>query len=222
MPNNDIFSNKDQLLTIWKSERELTNFSAKLMWENVRTMTTIIAVLVTADIALMNFIFTSNSTYWPLLPFLPSIIIIFSIYSWKDLKNRWRRVLESVAHLIKLESLLGLYGMLPDSEIFHEDKFLFTRWRRNAVKYATSDDFIKGEFGGSEEAGKTQPNMYSFMKRIYLLCILVAIALIVVHFILINQMIIGHDTQTKVSGSNNSDISTNSSKLDPYSLKNTI
>jgi hypothetical protein len=186
---NSIFDDRENLIKIWIEERRSRDFSANLMWENVKNLTILIAALITADIALMDFISPTNEQLL-LLPFLPAIIVLLSRYARKDLENRWRRVLESISHLIKLEDLLGLYTQMPSTTLFKNDKFIFERWRRNALPYASSQAFIEGEVKGTKISNssisnssedKKSENLFTFMRTIYRVTMITGFVLGAIH-----------------------------------------
>jgi hypothetical protein len=187
---NSIFDDRENLIKIWIEERRSRDFSANLMWENVRNLTILIAALITADVALMDFISPTNEQQLLLLPFLPAIIVLLSRYARKDLENRWRCVLESISHLIKLEDLLGLHTQMPSTTLFKDDKFIFERWRRNALSYASSQAFIEGEVKGAKistsnssnsSEDKKSENLFTFIQTIYRVTMITAFVLGAIH-----------------------------------------
>jgi hypothetical protein len=190
---DSIFNDRENLIRIWIEERRSRDASANLMWENVRNLTILIAGLITADIALMDFI-ESNDRYLLLLPFLPVIIVVLSWYAQKDLEDRWRRVLEAISHLIKLEDLLGLHAQIPDATFFKDDKYLFERWRKSALRYSSSKAFVEGELKGTKEYGgniskqskeKKSGNLFTFMPKIYIVTMIVGSVLGGIHIYLL-------------------------------------
>jgi len=209
-----IFGDRENLIKIWLDERRSRDFSAKLMWENIKNMSFLIGALITADIALMNFLVSIQThevflVKWLLLfPFLPVMIIIMSHFAENDLKKRWRRVLEAITHLIKMEDLLGLYKKPPiQFEIFKNDEYLFERWKENASKYSSSKEFINGELSprgvkrhsrqsrsqretkNKDYEAEEDGNIYTFMKNIYVTTTIIGSSLVIVHVYLIVALV---------------------------------
>lgn len=149
MSGDDIFENRENLIEIWKEERRSRDFSAQLMWENVKYFTAIITALITAHMALFAFFRNAGIYQWmfyvPLIIF-PGSILLLSYYGERDLKRRWIRVLEAIVNLIKIEGILGLYIDISNKlKNLKEDKFLFKRYKETADKFSSSDEFIKSE-----------------------------------------------------------------------------
>ena len=165
MTDNGIFDDKDKLIEIWKDERRSRDVSAQLMWENVKFFTTIIGALITAHMTLLGFVKSSGIPQWifygSLITF-PGSILLLSIFAEKDLKRRWKRVMDAIVNLSKLEGLIGLYADIGDKlKSFKSDRFIFKRYKESADKFESSDEFIK--FFSSTK----QDNMYSSMRWIY-------------------------------------------------------
>ena len=92
----------------------------------------------------------------------PILAITLSLIGESNLKRRWERTLESIAHLNKLEDLLGLRGDLPKNRtVFLKDKpeRYFREIKEEGVAIDTEDDFI--------EQKRLKNNMYRPMRRVY-------------------------------------------------------
>lgn len=157
------------MLKIWIDERRSRDISAGLMWENLKFFSLLISGLITANTFFLGFIFTNSSSRDPsinlgysLITFvLPSLIIYLSLCGFLDLRRRWERTLEAIAHLTKLEDLLGLRASIPlDNDVFSEDTHLFERYFIETEGFVSEDGFI-------ENKRTRRPNMYTEMRRVY-------------------------------------------------------
>ena len=141
--------------------------------------------LIAADTFLLKFSIDMKNWFF-LIPILPVVILALSIAGKRDLNRRFHRVLEAIAHLSKLENLLGLDEDISQRlNIFQKDQFLFQRWIQNRIKYASEEEFINGEI--------KHDNMYTRMRWIYVITFIVGIALIVVPilFLLLPRSVFG-------------------------------
>jgi hypothetical protein len=175
-----IFDDRDSLVKIWIEERRVRDFHAGLMWENVKYFSTLLSILITADILILRMLLevNANSNLVLILSLiLPAFIIVTSILGEQELKRRWKRVLEAITHCAKIESLLGLDEDISSKlKVFQNDTYLFQRWAKSRKKYPSSQCFIEGEVKGY--------NMFTHMRKIYFITIIVGIFLIAIHFLL--------------------------------------
>jgi len=177
--SNPIFEDRDSLIKIWSVERRSRDFMASLMWENVKTFSTLISALITADIFFLRFLLEDMGSSFQqhlvsvkfLSLILPTLIMAMSILGERELRREYVRLLESIVHLAKIENLLGLEQKLPDIDgrVFPGDKYLFQRWVTDRMKFKTSEDFIKSRLKGY--------NMYTCMRIIYIITFLVGLFL---------------------------------------------
>jgi hypothetical protein len=90
-----------------------------------------------------------------------------------DLKRRWERTLESIAYLTKLEDLLGLRESLPNGRhVLTKDTKLFQR-------YFDETEGIASERKFKEEKMKGR-NMYTAMRKVYAIFLVVGVVLLFV------------------------------------------
>ena len=173
-PMTSVFDNNDHLLKIWVEERRRADFHASLMWENVKYFSTLLSILVTADVFIVKLWFEPKAD--PGIVFissliLPVFIVATSILGEKELGRRWKRVLECLAISAKLEGLLGLCSDISDRLTeFKEDRFLYPRWIESRRKYQSSASFIKGEMKGY--------NMFTHMRKVYFITTVIGLFLI--------------------------------------------
>jgi len=174
---------KDLLIKILLDERRSRDFQAALMWENVKFFSTLISALITADILLLRlFLDLKMRSSIPLLLLylmLPGFIMSMSYMGERDLKRRWKRILEAIANCSKIESLLGVDTEISGKlRVFQKDRYLFPeRWFKSRSKYSTTEDFIEGEL--------KPENMYTQMRKIYFITSLVGLLLVVLHVVLL-------------------------------------
>ena len=174
-----IFHDKETLIKIWLDERRSRDFQATLMWENIKYYTTLISVLITADIFILKILLGVKMLALSILSLiLPTFIIFISRLAEANLERRWRRFLECVVHLAKLESLLGLHEEIPKElkKVFEDDTYLFQSWVESHKKYSNSNEFIEGELIGD--------NMFTHLRMIYWMTCMLGVILIIFHIII--------------------------------------
>jgi len=174
---HSVFQNKELLLRLLFEESRSRDHQANMMWENLKYFTTLTSALVTASLVLLKLLFDLKSgSNSPLPPWLlssslviPLFSLITSVLGYFDLKRRWSRIMDSIVHLAKLESLLGLHEKMP-ARVWQDDSYLFHRCRDRIIAYDSRTDFIRGETEGS--------NMFTHMRRMHVILAFVAIVLI--------------------------------------------
>jgi hypothetical protein len=79
---------------------------------------------------------------------------------------------------------------MPSTTLFKNDKFVFERWRRNALWYVSSQAFVEGELKGIKESKGNVPNdsedkrggnLFTFMRRIYSITMIIGFILVALH-----------------------------------------
>jgi hypothetical protein len=93
------------------------------------------------------------------------------------LKRRWERLLESIAHLRKLENILGLDRDISDKlTVLRDDHYLFQRYVETTMtqhQIKSEADFITKHMKGY--------NMFGHMGKIYLTTLIVGFFLAIIH-----------------------------------------
>jgi len=184
--SEDIFDKPDRLIHIWENERNTRNLAVKLMWENMKYSGGLVGSLLTAYTALLGYFYTTadaNTTPLNLMILfpIPAAIIFLTFYARDDLKQRKRRFLLVVTHLLKLEELLGLHRDISDKLIhFKEDKYLFVEYQKNLSKCNTTEAFIDLEMRENKGAFSWMQNIYSLMRVLAGVLIIFNIALLIV------------------------------------------
>jgi hypothetical protein len=184
-PEN-IFDKPDRLIRIWENERNTRNLAVNLMWENMKYFGALVGSLLTAYTALLGYF--STTVYANPIPLnlmilfpIPVAIIFLTFYARDDLKQRKRRFLLVVTHLLKLEELLGLHREITDELIhFKEDKYLFVEYQKNLSKCNTTEAFIELEMRENKGAFNWMQNIYQLMRGIAGALIVLGIVLLVI------------------------------------------
>jgi hypothetical protein len=204
MTQTDIFGDRDAILKVWQDERRSRDFNASLMWENLKFFSVLISAIITADTFFLKFASeVTNSTVISLFSIpvnmiylfsipIPILVIFLSKYGKQDLRRRWSRTLEAIAHLSKLENLLGL-----DKEVagkltnFKNDTYLFDRFTKDTKHMGCQDDFIKKVMKEDKKAMKKETkenesvkgNMYIAMRKVYFVFYVMGYFLIFIHIV---------------------------------------
>lgn len=165
-PQKDIFQDKDKLLEIWKDERRSRDFNATLMWENIKLFSVLIPAIITVDTFFLGFILSNSLPgYYAVVTLVfPGLVIGLSWFGFSDLKRRWDRTLEAIAHLNKLEGLLGLHTPRENKFVFKNDSHLFQRWY-DSLKDKTGEDI--GTERDFIDKKMYEGNMYNAMRNVY-------------------------------------------------------
>jgi hypothetical protein len=91
---------------------------------------------------------------------LTSLVISLSILGYREMARRWERTLEAIAHLNKLEELVGLRSVRPEKrKVFEKDDYLFQRYFDKTQRFQTEEQFIKKNMN--------KRNMFKHMRRVY-------------------------------------------------------
>lgn len=107
----DIFHDRESMMKVWIDERRNIDVNASLMWENLRFFSVLITAIITANTFFLNLTVNNPSLGNGVFSLvLPSLVILLSIFGYRDMGRRWERTLEPIAHLNKLEELLGLHS----------------------------------------------------------------------------------------------------------------
>jgi hypothetical protein len=182
IPQDDIFNERDKLLEIWKEERRSRDKSADLMWENLKLFSVLIPAIITVGTIFLRLALDPSLAKYIddmllLSLVFPVLVVSLSLFGISDLYRRWKRTLEAIAHLLKIEGLLGLHEEYT-GRFLKGDKHLFERYYWNTkfkkkekdikteevieiqVDIETEDDFIKRNI--------FKNNMFTAMLFVYL------------------------------------------------------
>lgn len=185
-----IFEDRKALLDIWKTLIERMEHGADLIWRGAQYFFVLISAIISVNLiglgtvlgledVLIQYLLLVLSLVFPIL------IIALTCVGWLTLKRRFRRMLEIVTHIGKVESLLGLSADISDYlqelSVFSQDTYLFERYVKSRAKHNSEKDFIEGELGGGIEGG----NMYTDLKKVYWVFIFVGVFLTIFNSFLI-------------------------------------
>ena len=131
------------------------------MWNNLKLFSVLIPALISVNAFFLQANFgESFSGYSVISLVFPVMIISFSWCGNRDLKRRWRRTLEAIAHLSRLEDLIGMHESIDNKgKIFKKDSRLFPRFYDGVKSFDKQKDFI--------EANIYKDNMYTAMSKVY-------------------------------------------------------
>jgi len=144
------------------------------IWETMKFTTTIIFGLFTATLTLLNY-FPSSA-----LMLLPIFAIVLTVFSLLNIRRQYRRFLEIITWINKIERYLGLYESIKEKggndknkKHFEKENHLVPeRFLKESKGYERGKDFIDAKL---TICGHT---MYSYFTWFYILCIVFAFILI--------------------------------------------
>lgn len=173
--DRDIFNDEEKIFKVWLDERRSRDKSADLMWENLKYFSVLISGIITANAFFLKLTFDNLTLGYALFSLvLPSLIVSLSFCGESDLKRRWKRTLESIAYLNKLEDLIGLNEPVTGKiNVLKEDSHLFQRYHDSTfkeVKDPKTGGIIKVDIKTVEEYRDYwmyKDNMYTAMRRVY-------------------------------------------------------
>jgi hypothetical protein len=175
--SKDIFGDRESMLKVWIDERRSRDFNASLMWENLKFFSGLISAIITVDTFFLKFTldgsmgskYTSELTFFSIV--LPILVLVLSLCGRNDLRRRWKRTLEAIAHLSKLENLLGLDKSVKEKvHVLAKDNYLFQRFSKSTKNIDSEKDYIYREMN--------EDNMYTSMKNVYNVLITIGVSLL--------------------------------------------
>lgn len=145
-----------------------TDFQASLMWENLKFYSSITVAAVTAYVVVLGLfiaIINVNKLAILITIALPALMIITSVQGERDLRRRWRRMLEVITTSAKIEEYVGLRSKRNfGPKVFPKDEwFISPRFVESESKYEKAQDFVEGE-----TIPKNDSNMYTHMRTFYI------------------------------------------------------
>jgi hypothetical protein len=160
---SNIFGDRESMLRIWIDERRSRDFNASLMWENLKFFSVLISAIITVDTFFLKLTFDGSlpGHAFELSIFslvFPALVMSLSWFGKNDLKRRWDRTLEAIAHLIKLEDLLGLNARYSGNAL-EKDNHLFQRFHDSAEGIKSEEEFKQNKMN--------ENNMFTSMKKVY-------------------------------------------------------
>jgi hypothetical protein len=192
---DDVFGNKERLLKIWSEERKSRDFNATLMWENLKLFSVLIPAIITVDTFFLKMTLDNSlAEYTAILSLFslvfPIMIISLTLCGNSDLRRRWERTLEAIAHLHKIEDLLGLNEPVTGRiNVLKDDSHLFQRYYDN-TKHTIKKKDNTGKTIEKEEDIKSEQdfidkklyehNMYTAMRNVYWVFGIIGAALLLV------------------------------------------
>lgn len=149
------------MIVIWRSLFERVHLHMELLWGNVRFFFSIILGFLTAYFIIFGMeIGTLPPYYKPIALIILSVTMIgIAEEGARALSRTYRKWLERVAYLSKVEEILG-FAQPRKSKIWCKDQYLFDRYVKRWKEYESSETFIEGEL-------EEPDTVYQDLKRVY-------------------------------------------------------
>ena len=167
-----IFDNRDALMQLRASLESNAKFVVDKIWANVKFFTTITSALLTTSLALygsehlIKLSGLDQNLRSLVFAFIPVIVIMISFIGIKNLRREYRRFLEWIAAIQKIQELMGLHVELK-TKIFPEDKYLFPKQFLD-MSYKDSIEFV-------ESGLKKKDTLYRYFKILHGSYIVIAV-----------------------------------------------
>jgi hypothetical protein len=171
---NDFLNSNDNVFSMLVQVEQNAKFVIGKVWESVRFIATLNTAIFTAVIALIGAfgskVMSGNTTPYILLfiAILPMMVILFSYIGINNLKREYRRFLEWVVIIDKLQEKLGFYSIDKSAKYPNDNYLIPERFVSNA--YSCSSDFVESEL-------KKRGNLYYHFKLLHKVFISLAAAL---------------------------------------------
>lgn len=149
-----VFQDPQILIEVWKKRHDSLDSQGRMIWNSVYYLFLLLVALISAYLVALGMILDLQDALTQFyasfgLYLLPMLIILISFEGIGVARRRFKRILEYIAQVCKIESLLGLNEdisqVLRRMDTFPEDKYLFQRFVDTRRKYKTENDFVLGE-----------------------------------------------------------------------------
>lgn len=143
-----------------------------MIWKSIQYFFLLISALISAHLIALGTILDLDDLQIQFCLLVVSLIFPvlvagFSLVGTEVVRRRFSRILEFVAHISKVESLLGLdediSERLRQLNVFAKDMYLFQRFVNGKAKYETEKEFINGELNDPIEGR----NLYTDMRKVF-------------------------------------------------------
>ena len=177
---NSIFGDKDTLLILYGQVSENARYVVDKIWTNVRFFATLTSALITLTVMIMISMMKGQVGIIPapirlVLIFIPLINIALSILGIKNLAREYKRFLDWIAALSKIQEKLGLYERTR-FRTFQKDKYILPE-RFSQHAYSSTEDFI-------EAMMKSKSSIYYYFKILHWIYVTISVFLAIVILIL--------------------------------------
>jgi len=125
-----------------------------MIWNGVHYFFLLLAALISAYLIALGMLLELENALTQFyasfgLYVFPTLVVTISFIGMRAARRRFKRILEYIAQICKIESLLGLNEdisqVLRRIDAFPGDKYLFQRFVEGRRKYQTENDFVMGE-----------------------------------------------------------------------------
>ncbi len=191
--STSVFDDKDILIEVWKERRTAADAYVEMIWKGGQFYFVIIS-------AIVSITFVGLGAYWQAedsvtklayaltLSFLSVVILAFSWLGMTTAKRQFKRFLLMVAHVCKVEALLGFSDPVQDRfeklDVFREDTYLFQTYTESYKGLSGQKKFAK-ETDWVESKVHEGPNTYTNIRNLYVLLIMIGLMLFVLDLSLI-------------------------------------
>ena len=144
--NISVFNSIESLMQFFNDVEGNAKFVVDKIWASVKFFTTITSVLLTTSVALygsdnlQKMLGLNPNLKSLILAVIPIIVIMISMIGMKNLKREYRRFLEWVVVINKLQELLGLHEEVR-TNLYSKDRYILPE--HFVLKdYGSSEDFV--------------------------------------------------------------------------------
>jgi len=169
MPNPHEYNQKSKaVLELYKHADQRRGLMISRIYETMKLTTTIFLGLFTATVTILGFL-----KFW-MAVILPFLAILIVAWSWRNIRRQYRRFLEVITWISKVEKYLELYMEIEDGKkcYFVDEKHLVPERFLKSSKFKTGSDFIETESRWCNDT------MYGHFAKLYIIYIVLAIILI--------------------------------------------
>jgi len=138
----------------------------------VKFSTSIILGIYTATLALWKY----TGKY---VAFMPIFAIVISIWAFRNVRRQYKRLLEMLTWINKIEKYLGLHDPIESEKRYFDDEchLIPERWLESA-QFKTGDAFIKCKLKYPSDT------MYGFMGHLFIAFMILSFILALITFII--------------------------------------
>lgn len=194
-----IFDNQDALLEVWKVKQGCVDSYQSMMWTNAEYFFITISALISINFVGLGTAASLESTLLRsgillFFPILSSIVIILSWLGRDIAKHRFVRVLEAIAHIAKLEGILGLdadiQNRLEEAGIFQDDTYLSQR-HIESRRHSHRNEPYRSEKQWVTDKIESSDTPYGHLSRVYIVMASIGILLMIFDLSLFVMGLIG-------------------------------
>ena len=168
----------EKIIQLYKEMNEDRKDFSNREWETVKYITTIFAVLLTANITIITYFFPNYQGLW-MFSFLPIFMFIISYYGLQNYRREYARLFERVATLMKIEEKIGFHkkrGNQNTRKVLKcDDYYLSKDFVECGRNFDNTKEFVH-EMIENPPVGR-YGNSYVLFRRMFILYMLISISL---------------------------------------------